>query len=352
MAIQDSCAQFQQNHLPKCTFIPSDIRKCYEEFKSQEEKYHNNMMAADDPFLWVSSAIQRGLQDIAEGGGIGFCPELKSNQDLESSTSTEQELESCTSTEHQLQSSIGYLEEYVEPEEDHKLTNIQKPHKNDVLVGRGGLANTYPGNKHWRELMKDIRPEYNVTIMPTIGNSGKKKKSALARLVVEAVRTRQSPPGRFLAQDKETDLWNDIGDKEARKKTSQALRDLGKVRHNGSKKRMSVMMHNDMHTMDARGSAATMATIKDGNLPRGNSLGLEVTNIVNEEIGEWIIEFDAVSFMLVLSFSSRPRETITHAFMNVLKHYFLVLCQYIGAKLPYSGKETKTTKSNKGHCII
>lgn len=35
----------------------------------------------------------------------------------------------------------------------------------------------------------------------------------------------QSPPGRFLKVDDKTGLWNDVGDKKAREKTSQALRE-------------------------------------------------------------------------------------------------------------------------------
>lgn len=35
----------------------------------------------------------------------------------------------------------------------------------------------------------------------------------------------QSPPGRFLKMDEKTGLWNDVGDKKAREKTSQALRE-------------------------------------------------------------------------------------------------------------------------------
>jgi hypothetical protein len=35
----------------------------------------------------------------------------------------------------------------------------------------------------------------------------------------------QNPPGRFLKMDEKTGLWNDVGDKKAREKTSQALRE-------------------------------------------------------------------------------------------------------------------------------
>jgi hypothetical protein len=35
----------------------------------------------------------------------------------------------------------------------------------------------------------------------------------------------QDPPGRFLKIDEKTGLWHDVGDKKAREKTSQALRE-------------------------------------------------------------------------------------------------------------------------------
>jgi hypothetical protein len=35
----------------------------------------------------------------------------------------------------------------------------------------------------------------------------------------------QDPPGRFLRADDKTGLWTDVGDKKAREKTSQALRE-------------------------------------------------------------------------------------------------------------------------------
>lgn len=35
----------------------------------------------------------------------------------------------------------------------------------------------------------------------------------------------QIPPGRFLKLDDKTKTWNDVGDKKAREKTSQALRE-------------------------------------------------------------------------------------------------------------------------------
>jgi hypothetical protein len=54
-------------------------------------------------------------------------------------------------------------------------------------------------------------------------NQKKNEKSALAVKIVSAWR-KQYPPGRFLQRD-EKGKWYDVGDKKAREKTSQALRE-------------------------------------------------------------------------------------------------------------------------------
>ena len=80
--------------------------------------------------------------------------------------------------------------------------------------------------------MKEVKNDYVGVSRSAATADGKSKKSIISRLVVRAVRN-QSPPGRFLFQDKETLSWYDIGDKEAMKKTKQALRDMGKAKHPG-----------------------------------------------------------------------------------------------------------------------
>ena len=51
----------------------------------------------------------------------------------------------------------------------------------------------------------------------------------------------QSPPGRFLKMDDKTGLWNDVGDKKAREKTSQALRERApQIRQELEKERITL----------------------------------------------------------------------------------------------------------------
>jgi hypothetical protein len=54
--------------------------------------------------------------------------------------------------------------------------------------------------------------------------STKRQKMAISRSIVDAVRS-MNPPGRFLEKNMDTGLWNDIGNRKAIEKTSQALRD-------------------------------------------------------------------------------------------------------------------------------
>lgn len=54
--------------------------------------------------------------------------------------------------------------------------------------------------------------------------STKRQKMAISRSIVDAVRS-MNPPGRFLERCIDSGQWNDIGDRKATEKTSQALRD-------------------------------------------------------------------------------------------------------------------------------
>lgn len=54
----------------------------------------------------------------------------------------------------------------------------------------------------------------------------KNQKTQIAAKIVWTIRNSKSPgPGRFLKQDPETNLWYEIGDKAAFRKTGQALRE-------------------------------------------------------------------------------------------------------------------------------
>jgi hypothetical protein len=119
--------------------------------------------------------------------------------------------------------------EMKDPEEDEKkkeelkkkyanwpLRNIKEPHDNDVMYGRGGGTNHHPGNKKYRKTVEDRKLEYV--------NSKRLDKPLVALEIIRSWRS-QIPSGRFLKLDFKTGNWNDVGDKKAREKTSQALRE-------------------------------------------------------------------------------------------------------------------------------
>lgn len=88
------------------------------------------------------------------------------------------------------------------------------PMQNDVLLGRGGRSNHHPGNKRYREEVKNLRGWYL-----SIGDN-KDEKTALSQLLVDYV---HGYNGRFLEKDKNG--WYVVPNIVARRKASQALRE-------------------------------------------------------------------------------------------------------------------------------
>jgi hypothetical protein len=86
---------------------------------------------------------------------------------------------------------------------------------NDVLCGRGGLTNHHAGNIFFRRLVRMHQEAY---VQAT-----KRDKASVAKKIVDHIRN-LNPSGRFLKKDSNGD-WVDIGDRKAREKTSQALRE-------------------------------------------------------------------------------------------------------------------------------
>ena len=87
--------------------------------------------------------------------------------------------------------------------------------EHDVLLGRGGLTNTNPGNVSFRALVNKHRVHYQL--------APKGDKGALGRYLTNYVR---AMGGRFLSKaSKDSDSWYDVGDDIAAKKCAQALRE-------------------------------------------------------------------------------------------------------------------------------
>ena len=104
------------------------------------------------------------------------------------------------------------------------ITGVTTPHHNDVLCGRGSSSRDHPGNGQFRSFVKTLKEECIASV--------KSEKPRFAKVIVIKIRS-LSPPGRFLklgvaAKGQDTSLWYEIGDKEAIRKTRQALREEAK----------------------------------------------------------------------------------------------------------------------------
>ena len=105
--------------------------------------------------------------------------------------------------------------------------NITKPGPHDVLCGRGGGTNNHSGNVKFRQMINDHKLRYLA--------ASKVEKPKVAREVVKLWRA-LDPAGRFLARKDDSrkgpgsvkaegNIWYDVGDKKAREKASQCLRE-------------------------------------------------------------------------------------------------------------------------------
>lgn len=126
--------------------------------------------------------------------------------------------------------------------------DVEKPHSNDILCGRGGSSNRHRGNIHFRELVAANKKTY-------VGLT-KKQKMLVARNIVDAIRS-TDPPGRFLAKDLDTGMFYDIGLPRSLEKTSQALREKNSnemPEGEGEGIETSVESYNSVVGSDAQGS--------------------------------------------------------------------------------------------------
>ncbi|CAB9514556.1 Nitrilase family, member 2 [Seminavis robusta] len=160
---------------------------------------------------------------------------------------------------------------------DWPLKDIKEPSDNDVLFGRGGGTNHAKGNKRYRKMVEDRKLEYV--------NSKRLDKPLVALEIIRLWRA-QDPPGRFLKLDS-NGTWADVGDKKAREKTSQALREKAPlIRKQQEEERMqqdgddNSDGEKDQSTKNTRFAEGTNTESKKGSvkkavLARDHSLGRE-----------------------------------------------------------------------------
>ena len=93
-----------------------------------------------------------------------------------------------------------------------------KTHPNDVLAGRGNGIKKHLGNVHFRNLVNAVKHYY--VALPS------SEKIKVSQIIIEAVKS-LNPPGRFLKEIEHANgvSWEELTEKDALGKTSQALRE-------------------------------------------------------------------------------------------------------------------------------
>jgi len=104
--------------------------------------------------------------------------------------------------------------------DDNKRLYIDQIHNLDVLCGRGGRSNHHFGNKVYRQVVSDMKMNYKSI-------DGKKGKTNLSRAIVDHV---IGYGGRFVKKEDSTGNYYLLSHTEARRKTSQALREIKEIK--------------------------------------------------------------------------------------------------------------------------
>ena len=130
---------------------------------------------------------------------------------------------------------------------------IDQPKELDVLFGRGGGTNGWPGNRRFRDSKLNDCPQCTASGLsllrffilvhclvialhrPDYIRATKMDKPNVARRIVRAIRL-GNPPGHFLRKS-DDGKWYDVGDRCAAEKTSQGLRE----RSNTEKRQRSAL---------------------------------------------------------------------------------------------------------------
>ena len=121
-------------------------------------------------------------------------------------------------------SETSVVESIRSPPSPSVTASIHEPRSTDVICGRGGKANSHPGNVSFRAEAQKLRSWYE--------SSSKSEKFTISSLLVDFVRERG---GRFLKRGVDTPgNWSEADANDVRKKASQALREGRKAANNGA----------------------------------------------------------------------------------------------------------------------
>jgi len=157
--------------------------------------------------------------------------------------------------------------------ESQSCTSSSQISVNDVLCGRGGLTNHHPGNVFFRKMVRHRQEDYL--------RASKRDKAGVARHIVETIR-KLSPPGRFLKKDPtRSNTWMEIGDRKAREKTSQALREGAPELREELQQVCANQNINDNSTNKTNNN--TLNNIHNNDVTNHHMVNSEIMNIVDDQ---------------------------------------------------------------------
>jgi len=257
--------------------------------QQQQENVHENHHRGNDASMSLASSKEEwGKEEEEEVGGGNYSEnEFKDdgsdNNDGEfadavqsavtPSPNTDRDVVSpptakASDDDNNTQSSAENLADRAARRAAWPMTGIAEPGPNDCLFGRGGGTNHHPGNKLYRKIVEDAKDRYLA--------SKRLDKPLVAMDIINGWRA-LDPPGRFLKLNDSTKLWDDVGDKKAREKTSQALREKTPVKQREGEER------GDRYARFEPGLASPVSRhIKRSTLAREHSLGGEEIVSANE----------------------------------------------------------------------
>mmetsp|Transcript_29186 Transcript_29186/g.62541 ORF Transcript_29186/g.62541 Transcript_29186/m.62541 type:complete len:768 (+) Transcript_29186:141-2444(+) len=219
-----------------------------------------------------TKATEENDSDTANGA-TGSSDEGKEDGDAET-TNDEDSTEKDTRTQEEKddearekeEAEKRRIEELTIKYKDWPWERIKEYGEHDVLFGRGGGTNHHKGNKRYRKMVEDRKVRYV--------NCKRLDKPLVALEIIKEWRN-QFPPGRFLKFDEKKNEYNDVGDKKAREKTSQALREKApQIR----KQQEDEKHEGDGADDKATGKERKKKPGKPAKVERNHSLGTEVMN--------------------------------------------------------------------------
>lgn len=175
---------------------------------TMEQRSQNSFETAMIPSLDALRAAaiiqQRNLNQ-------SFSPDLQGSFGRQRSTSSASNVETTTTSSNEnLDDSIN-----DESEDSYTKTYVENVGADDVLCGRGGRSNHHIGNKRYRLVVAKMKYMYQKCAAKTM-------KTDLSRAIVKHC---TSYGARFLKLDEANGKYYILSKGEARKKTSQALRE-------------------------------------------------------------------------------------------------------------------------------